>query len=223
MLSFLFALLQTLIGVLLGGYILFLGRMKLWATSGVIGFAVATNMLAILVAGGDDGWDLIDMHAWGLIAIAVAIGLAGAALGNVRPELAGVLIGIAAGANVALWFYDIAEHLMTSVASLPEETVIMVGLLLIVIGGLFGYWLIRSYRDEALILITVVLGAELINDALDLSAARSLTAILILGLSLAGILVQYGDYERKRRAALGLTEPEPMPSSVAFFQNLELD
>ncbi len=223
MLSFLFALLQTLIGVLLGGYILFLGRVKLWATLGVVGFAVTANMLAILVAGGDDGLDLIDMQAWGLIAIAVAIGITGAILGNARPELAGVLIGIAAGANVALWFYDIADHLMTSVASLPEETVIIVGLFLIMIGGLCGYWLIRSYRDEALILITVVLGAELISDALDLSSARSITAILILGLSLAGILVQYGDYERKRRAALGLTEPEPMPSSVAFFQNLELD
>ena len=223
MLSFLFALLQTLIGVLLGGYILFLGRLKLWATAGVVGFAVAANILAILVVGGDTGWDLTDMQAWGLIAIAVAIGIAGAVLGNVRPELAGVLIGIAAGANVALWFYDIAEHLMTSVASLPEETVIMVGLLLIVIGGLLGYWLTSIYRDEALILITVVLGVELIHDALDLSSARSLTAILILGLSLAGILVQYGDYERKRRAALNLAEPEPMPSSVAFFQNLELD
>ncbi len=223
MLSFLFGLLQTLIGVLLGGYILFLGRRQLWATSGIVFFAVAANMIAILVVDGDAGWDLIDMQAWGLIAIAIAIGVAGAVLGNVRPELAGVLIGIAAGANVALWFYDIAEHLITSVASLPEDTVIIVGLLLIAIGGLLGYWLMRSYRDEALILITVALGAELIHDALDLSADRSFTAILILGLSLAGILVQYGDYERKRRAALGLTEPEPMPSSVTFFQNLELD
>jgi hypothetical protein len=216
-------LLLALVGAFLGGYILFLGRRKLWATMGIIGLSVAGNVLAVLVAGVDSGWDLFDVQAWGLVVIALVIGALGVLLGRYLPDLAVSVIGFAAGADVALWLYEIVAYAVSEVPQLSEGTAVGIGLVLILIGGLLGLWLVRSVRDEALILITVVIGAEIIQDALGLSRSSSLTAIIIVGLVLAGVLVQYADYLRQLKASRELTEPEPAPSSIAYFQDLELD
>jgi hypothetical protein len=132
------------------------------------------------------------------------------------------VIGFAAGANVALWLYDIAAYVVTAVAQLPEDASLGIGLALIVVGGLLGLWLVREARDEALILITMVIGAEIIHDALGLSDTSSFTAVIMLGLALAGLLVQYAAYLRELKGSTPLTAPEPLTSSVAYFQDLEL-
>jgi choline-glycine betaine transporter len=63
-----------------------------------------------------------------------------------------------------------------------------------VLGGLLGLWFVRQYRDEALILITMVLGTQMIILGLGLSTSSNWTAIVALCLALFGIVRQYADY-----------------------------
>jgi hypothetical protein len=222
-LDFIQNLLWTIIWLLFGGYILFFGRRALWATLGVIGLVVAARLLAIFVAGADTGLALIELQAWGLVAIAVAVGVLGGLIGRYKPDLAVGVIGFAAGADIALWLYEIAGYLVTDVAQLPEQVVTWIAVGLIVVGGLLGLWLVRSYREQALILITMLVGIQMIQNALSLNSASSLTAILLLSLALAGVLVQYADHLRELKASTRLTEPELAAESLAFFEDLEED
>ena len=221
-LQFLLNLLLALVGVVLGGYILFVGRRALWATLGIIALASVANLLAVLVADVDTGLELLDIQAWPSVGIAVTAGVLGIIIGRYWPNIAVPLIGIIAGANAGLWMYDIAAYLVIDAAKLSEQVAIVIGLVVILIGALFGLWLMRQSRDEALILVTMFVGTELIQDALRLSRTSSWTAIIILSLALAGMLVQYANYLREIKTTEQLTEPVPSTSSLAYFQDLEL-
>lgn len=220
--DFLIDSLSAVILVALGGYVLFAGRRQIWATTGIVGLTVTARLLAVLVAGFDTGRELIEFREWGLVGIALLVGLVGIVLGRLKPNLAALMIGFAAGADLALFFYGIASYLITDVARLSEDVVVWVTLAVIIVGGLFGLWLIRQTRDEALILITVLIGVQFIQDALGFDKSSSWTAIIILSLGLAGLLVQYASYLRELKAS-ERTEPAPDASSVAYFQSLQLD
>jgi hypothetical protein len=223
MTEFLIDSLSTIILVVLGGYILFAGRRQIWITMGIVGLVVTARLLAILVAGFDTGRELIEFREWGLVGVAVLVGLAGVFLARLRPNLAALLIGFAAGADLALFLYDITAYLVTDVARLPENLVILVTVVVIIIGGLFGLWLIWKSRDEALILITMLIGVQFIQDFLGFDQSSSWTAIIILSLGLAGLLVQYASYLRELKAREQQSGPELDAASVAYFQNLQLD
>ena len=135
--------------------------------------------------------------------------------------IAGLIIGFFAGADVARWFNEIVSYLVISVAQLSEEIALVAGLVVMIIGGLVGLWLVRRARDEALILITMLIGVNLIQEFLFLNLDSSWTAIFIISLALAGILAQYAVYLRELKE--GMTEPEPHASSLAYLQDLELD
>jgi hypothetical protein len=210
-----------IIGTLFGGVILFDGRRKLWATLGIVSLVVSARVLAVFAAGLDSGRDLIEFQQWNLFAIAIAIGLVGIILGWFAPKLSVLIIGFAAGADVALFFYEISSYLITVVAQMSELAAQVLGLGIIIIGGLLGLWFVRRSRDEALILITMLIGVQLIQDAAGLNPDSSWTAILLTTLALAGILAQYALYLREQQEAL--TELEPLASSIAYFQDLELD
>ncbi|UCC50516.1 MAG: DUF4203 domain-containing protein [Anaerolineaceae bacterium] len=221
-LQFLLNLLLAIVILVLGGYILFVGRRALWATLGIISLASVANLLAVLVAGVDSGRELMEMQAWFLVGIAVAAGVLGVIIGHYRQDIAIPLIGVIAGASASLWLYDIAVYVVTDAANMSEQVATIVGLVVILIGALFGLWLMRYSADEALILISMIIGADLIQDALRLSRNSSWTAIIILSLALAGVLVQYANYLREIKSTDQLTEPVPAESSLAYFQDLEL-
>ena len=210
-----------IIGVLFGGIILFDGRRKLWATLGIVSLTVSARTLAIFAAGLESGRELIEFQQWNLAAIAITIGIVGIVLGWLAPNLSVLIIGFAAGADVALWFYQISSYLVIDVAQMSERAAQVVGLGIIIIGGLLGLWVVRRSRDEALILITMLIGVQLIQDAVGLNLDSSWTAILIITLGLAGILTQYAVYLREQQQ--GQTELEPHASSIAYFRDLELD
>jgi len=210
-----------IIGILFGGVILFDGRRKSWATLGIVSLTVSARMLAVFAAGLDSGRDLIEFRQWDLATIAIAIGLVGVLLGWLAPKLSVLIIGFAAGADVALFFYEISSYLVIDVAQMSELAAQVVGLVMIIIGGLLGLWLVRRRRDETLILITMLIGVQLIQDAVGLNPDSSWTAILLITLGLAGILAQYAVYLREQQQ--GQTELEPFASSIAYFQDLELD
>lgn len=218
--EFILSLLGAIIGTVLGGYILFVGRRALQVTLAIIGVGTTANLLAVLVLDLNDGWDLFAEQAWILLGIAAALGIVGFIIGRSKPDLAALIIGFVAGADISLWFYDISTYVMTSVANQSEDVSLGTGLIVLVIGGLLGLWLIRVSRDEALILITMVLGVKMIQGALGFNPTSSLTAVIILTLALAGILVQYTLYLREVKDAE--TVPTPQASSLAFFQDLEL-
>lgn len=219
-LEFLLAFIGTIVGVAIGGYILFAGRHAIHWTVGVIGIGATADLLAVLVADLDNGWALFAAEQWLLLGIALVMGVLGFLLGRAKPYVGVQVIGFVAGADITLWVYDVSAHVVTNIARLSEDAAFGVGLLLIVIGGLLGLWLVTVKEDEAIILITMILGAQMLQNALHLSRTSSWTAVIILTLSLAGILVQYALYLREIKA--DQLEVEPQPSSVAYFQDLEL-
>jgi hypothetical protein len=221
--DFLISALTAVLLLILGGYVLFAGRKHIWLTAGAVGLIVTGRLLAILVAGFDTARELIEFQEWGMLGLALGVGLVGIVIGRAKPNLAALLIGFAAGADLALWLYDIVAYLVTDLARLPVSVVDWVALAVIVVGGLFGLWLIRQSRDEALILITMLIGVQLVQDALGFDKSSSWTAIIMLSLGLAGILVQYAFYLRQLKAIEQQKELEPQASSLAFFQNLQLD
>ena len=223
MTDFLIDSLSTVILVVLGGYILFAGSQQIWATAGVVGLTVTARLLSVLVAGFDTGRELIEYREWELLGLAVLVGVVGIVLGRLKPNLAALLIGFAAGADLALFLYDIAAYLIVDLARLSESLVVWVTLVVIILGGLFGLWLVRKSRDEALILITMLIGVQFILEVLGLDKSSSWTAIVILSLGLAGMLVQYSFYLREVKARTEELEPTAQASSMAYFQNLQLE
>lgn len=221
-LQYLVNVLIVIIGLFLGGIILFVGRRALSVTLGIIALASVANLLAVLVAGVENGRELLEVQAWLLVGIAIIVGILGFIVGKYRSDIAIPLIGIIAGANIGLWLYDIAVFVIRDAANMSEQVASFIGLIVIIMGALFGLWLMRQSADEALILITVIIGAELIQDALQLSKNSSWTAFIMLSLALAGVLVQYANLIREIKAGNQLTEPIPSESSLAFFQDLEM-
>jgi hypothetical protein len=223
MLGFLMGLLASFVGLVLGCYVLFLGRRALSVTLGIMALAVAANVLSELVAGGDRGSDLIGLQSWSLIVVALAIGAIGVALGRYNEDLAAKVIGFIAGGDIALWLFKVFAYLATQVAELPQDAAPWLGVALFIIGGVLGVLLIRWNREEALILLSVIVGVELINDSVGLDPTRGFTAIIILGLALAGILVQYGIYLREHMPEVVGASPDPVATGLAYFQELDLD
>ncbi len=212
---------SVMIALFLGFFILFTGRRVIWATLGIIAFFLTANLLTVMVAGLENIRDLIAARAWDLLGIAIIVAFLGIALGRVKPDLAVLVIGFAAGADTALWLYNIAAYVVTTIAKQSQQVALVVGLGVILIGGLLGVWLVRKVRDEALIVITMLVGAQIIRGTLGLSQTSSWTAIIMIILALAGVLVQYAGYLREIKASQRTLEPHP--SSVAYFQDLELN
>ena len=215
--DFLLNFLGAIVGLFLGGYLLLYGRRALWATAGIIGLAATANVLAVLVAGVDSGWDLIDLRAWALLGIALAVGVVGLILGRAAPKLAVQLIGFVAGADVMLWFYDILAYIITDLARLSEQFVFWIALVLIIVGGLGGLWFVRNYRDEGLILISMVVGTEMIVLGMGLDTNSSWTAVVALSLALFSVIYQYAAYQRELNpdGSQGLGEYRPPPTELA--------
>ena len=219
--EFILQIIAIIIGLVIGGYILFAGRRVLSVTLAFVAFATSANLLAIFVADVNNGLELIDIEAWSMLGIAVVIGVIGFFLGKARPELAVSVIGFVAGAELAVLFIEISDYVTTSVINQSEQMALWVGLGILVIGGLLGFWLVRVSRDEALILITMIVGVSIIQVVFGLSTTSSWTAIFILTLGLAGVLVQYALYLREIKVKETIIEPQV--SSVAYFQDLELE
>jgi hypothetical protein len=223
MLGFLMSLLVSFAGLVLGCYILFFGRRALAVTLGIMALAVPANVLSVLVVGGDHGSDLVGLHAWGYIALVLAICAIAVALGRYNEVLAAKVIGFIAGGDIALWLLAVFVYLATQVAEFPRNAAPWVGVALFIIGGVLGVLLIRWNRDEALILLSVIVGVEVIHDSVGLDPTRGFTAIIVLGLALAGILVQYGMYLREHMPEGVGASTDPVATGLAYFQDLDLD
>ena len=216
-------LIWAIVSIGLGFYTLLFGRKVLWATLGIIALIATARLLAIFVAGVEYGRQLIELEAWNLVGIALGAGALGVILGKFKPGIAVSILGFLAGADIILWFYEISSHLVTVVARLSEQVALGIGLLLLLIGGLIGLWLVRKYRDEILIIVTMLVGVQLIQDGFQFDSRSSLTAIIIISLALVGVLVQYADYLREMETKTPLMDSQQAASSLTFFESLEID
>ena len=213
MLIFLLNIVLMITGLVIGGTVLLAGRRMPWISLAIIGLVAAGNLLAVLVAGLDSGWDLARQGEWLLLGAAVAVAALGWFLGRARPDTSAALIGIVAGVDMALWLREIVQFLSAEAGAATAETAVLFNLPTMLVGGLLGWWFIRRYRDEALIIITVIIGVEIIFLALRLSSSSGLTAVFLLSLALVGVVVQYADHLRGVKANTAL---EPPASEAPF-------
>lgn len=195
----------TILALILGFYILTSGRRFLWATSGVIMTAASANLLSILIAGGERGWDLVERGQWQLSLIALGIGLVGVLLGRFAPVVAIASVGFLAGADIAHWFTEMLVYLFNQIATLPGNVALWIGIGLLFVGGLPGLYWTQRYPHRAVIIISVLVGLEMINMALGLSPTSNFSAVILLALALLGVVVQYAEYAREtqKRAPFG--------------------
>lgn len=207
MLNFLLNIILMVTGLVIGGTVLLAGRRMPWVSLAVIGLVATGNLLAVLVARLDSGWDLARQGEWLLLGAAVAVAALGWFLGRTRPEIGVALIGIATGVDMALWLRKIIQYLSAEAGATSPETAVLLNIPTMLIGGLLGWWFIHRYRDEALIIITVIIGVEIIFLALRLSSSSSLTAVILLCLALVGTVVQYADHLRGVKANTVLESP----------------
>ena len=221
--EFVLNLIWAIVSIGLGFYTLLFGRKVLWATLGIMALIATARLLAVFVAGVDSGRQLIELEAWDLVGIAFAAGALGVILGKFKQGIAVSVIGFIAGADIILWFYEISSHLIIVVARLSEQIALGIGLLSLLFGGLIGLWLVRKYRDEILIIVTMLVGVQLIQDGFRLDSKSSLTAIIIITLALVGVLVQYADYLREMESKAPLIGSQQADSTLVFFQSLEID
>src|SRR6266516_3471514 len=157
-----------IVGALIGAVILFFGRKLFWLCVAAIGFAAGVELAPHLVH---------EPSALLSLTIALLLGIIGALLAVFLQKIAiGVLGFLAggklAGAIAAAFFVHYAQH----------STIIFV------VGGIIGAILLLALFDWALIVVSSLIGAHLIQSVVVLPATGS--TIVFLGLAVLGILVQ---------------------------------
>lgn len=200
MINFLLSVFFLIVGLLLGFYLLLLGRRRMVLTTALISLAATGSLLALISLGEGSAWALTAEPNWPLLGITVAAGIIGGILGSRQQRVAAAVVGFFAGGYIALWFYKIAFYLVVNIAHWPKQTAFWVGVAILIIGGLIGLYLTRRSEAVTLIMITVFVGADIIVRALGLSSESSFTAVIAISLALLGLVVQYAQYLREIKA-----------------------
>src|SRR6266550_4531867 len=158
----------AIVGALIGAVILFFGRKLFWLCVAAVGFAAGVEIAPHLV---HEPSPLL------ALAVALVLGLIGALLALFLQKVAIAVLGFLAGGKLAgsiaaAFFVHYAQY----------STVIFV------IGGVVGAILLLALFDWALIVVSSLIGAHLIQSAIVLPASGS--TIVFIGLAVLGILVQ---------------------------------
>jgi MFS family permease len=151
-----------------GLLLLFLGRKAIWMFVAIVGFLLGVKYAPQL---------LPDQSQSVILTVSLIAGLLGALLAVLLQKFAVGLTGLLAGGYVTYYF------LQTNAAALGQSQWILIAL-----GALVGAILAGSLFDWAMILVTSVTGAVLIDQGLNIQNAYSY--IVIIGLVLLGIIVQ---------------------------------
>ena len=154
--------------ILIGVVILFFGRKLFWLCVAVIGFAAGVELAPHLVQ---------EPSALLSLTIALLLGVIGALLALFLQKIAIAVLGFLAGGKLAgaiaaAFFVHYAQH----------STIIFV------IGGIIGAILLLVLFDWALIVVSSLIGAHLIQSAITLPQSGS--TIVFIGLVVIGVLVQ---------------------------------
>src|SRR5882724_3195439 len=158
----------AIIGALIGIVILLFGRKLFWLCVAAVGFAAGVEIAPHLV---HEPSPLL------ALTVAVVLGLIGALLALFLQKIAIAVLGFLAGGKLAgaiaaAFFVQYAQY----------STVIFL------VGGVIGALLLLALFDWALIVVSSLIGAHLIQSAIVLPPSGS--TILFIGLAIIGILVQ---------------------------------
>src|SRR5437016_8265316 len=158
----------AIVGALIGIVILLFGRKLFWLCVAAVGFAAGVEIAPHLV---HEPSPLL------ALTVALVLGLIGALLALFLQKIAIAVLGFLAGGKLAgaiaaAFFVHYAQY----------STIIFV------IGGVVGAILLLALFDWALIVVSSLIGAHLIQSAIVLPASGS--TIVFIGLAVLGILVQ---------------------------------
>jgi hypothetical protein len=166
----------AIVGALIGIVILFFGRKLFWLCVAAVGFAAGVELGPHLVHEPSPLLALI---------IALALGLIGALLALFLQKIAIAVLGFLAGGKLA---GAIAAAFLVQYAQ--YSTVIFVA------GGIIGAILLLVLFDWALIIVSSLIGAHLIQSTIVLPPSGS--TIVFIGLAVLGILVQAASLRRSQ-------------------------
>jgi uncharacterized protein DUF4203 len=165
-----------IVSALIGVIILFFGRRLFWLCVAAVGFAAGVELAPQLI---HEPSPLL------ALSLALLLGLIGALLAIFLQKIAIAIAGFLAGGKLgvaiaAAFFVQHAEYYW----------------LTFLVGGVVGALLLLLLFDWALIVLSSVVGAHLIQTAVVLPAAGN--AILFVVLVLIGVVVQAGALRRTR-------------------------
>jgi len=166
-----------IISVLIGTLILLFGRRLFWLCVAAVGFAAGIEITPFIM---HEPSPLL------ALAIALILGLLGALFALFLQKIAILVAGFLAGGRLAV---AIAASLFFQQAHYSG--------IIFLIGGVIGALLLLAVFDWALIILSSVVGAHLIQSAITLPASGA--TILFVVLTILGILVQ-GSLLRRSRA-----------------------
>lgn len=168
----------AIVGALIGVVILFFGRKLFWLCVAAVGFAAGVEIAPHLV---HEPSPLL------ALTVAVVLGLIGALLALFLQKIAIAVLGFLAGGKLAgaiaaAFFVQYAQH----------STVIFL------VGGVIGAILLLVLFDWALIVVSSLIGANLIVFQGAITLPTSGSTIVFLGLAIVGILVQAASLRRSK-------------------------
>jgi Domain of unknown function (DUF4203) len=166
----------AIVGALIGVVILFFGRKLFWLCVAAVGFAAGVEIAPHLV---HEPSPLLSLT------VALVLGIIGAVLALLLQKVAIAVLGFLAGGKLAgaiagAFFVHYAQY----------STIIFV------LGGLIGAILLLVLFDWALIAVSSLIGAHLIQSTFVLPPSGS--TIVFIGLAIIGIVVQASSLRRSR-------------------------
>jgi hypothetical protein len=159
---------MTIIPILLGVALLFLGRKLFWLFVAVVGFVVGTSLASQFLQGQSETFILI---------IGLLGGVIGALLAIFMQRLAVAAAGFVAGGYLMVTVLGWLGMGSQGVTWLP-----------FLIGGVIGALLVAMMFDWALIFLSSLVGAELVVNGLG--ARPSISLLLLVVLLVVGMVVQ---------------------------------
>jgi hypothetical protein len=166
---------NTSLRLLAGLCALVLGRQLFWLFVGVVGFGLGVDLAAQVFRGSSGGV---------ILGVALLGGIAGAALAVWMEEFMIAAVGFVAGGYIG-------AQLLTAVMLYPGRYIWFAML----IGGLGGTLLFTALFDWALIVVSSVVGASFIIQAVQGSIGSGRVGFIVL--TVAGIVIQ--ESLRRRR------------------------
>jgi hypothetical protein len=161
--------------IILGILLLFFGRRLFWLFVGVAGFIAGLNFAPQLISGQSEMTILL---------IAIIAGIIGAFLAIMLEGLAILIGGFLAGG------YLITALLVSLGISVSAEPSIIY-----IAGGIVGLLLVAVFFDWAIIILSALLGAEILMPFLHISG--SVYWLVFIGIVIVGIAVQAGFWHRR--------------------------
>jgi hypothetical protein len=154
--------------LVLGLIVLTAGRKLFWLVVGVIGFIVGITLAPQLFG---------NLPPWVILVIALIAGLVGALLAVFLQTVGIGLAGFVGGGYIAVSLLTILGWQANGLAWLP-----------FVIGGIIGLVLILALFDLALIVLSSLIGASMVVQAINLG--RPVSAVLFVVLVILGFVIQ---------------------------------